>query len=70
MLGYQASTWGLLASGVLIFVFIVMVLYYAFGKKYRFDPYQVLVLILLAAVAVGIHSLQHEGQEVNYNIRF
>ena len=70
MLGYQASTWGLFVSGILILGFVAMLFYYLFSKKTQIEPYQTLVLILLTAIAVGIHSLQHEGQEVNYNIRF
>jgi hypothetical protein len=68
MLGYQPSFWGLIASGLLILVFIAYLIYYLFSKNIKLSPFEVLVLILLSAMTIGIHSLQHEGQEVNYNI--
>ena len=68
MLGYQPSFWGLLASGLLILVFLGYLIYFIATKNLRLDPFQTLVLILLAGIAIGIHSIQHEGQEVNYNI--
>jgi hypothetical protein len=68
MLGYQPSTWGLLASGLLILVFLGYLVYYLATKNLKLDPFQTLSLILLAVIVVGIHSLQHEGQEVNYKI--
>jgi hypothetical protein len=68
MLGYQPSFWGLIASGLLILVFLGYLIYFMVGKKLKLSPYEILSLILLSVIAIGIHSIQHEGQEVNYKI--
>jgi L-asparagine transporter-like permease len=66
-MNYTPSYLGLVSTGILILVFIIMVLYYLIGQKYKPEPGLVLMLLLLFTIAVGIHSLQHEGQEKKNN---
>lgn len=70
MLGQPASFWGLIASGLLILLALIYVVYFIFVKKIRFSAEFILILILLFGVLIGIHSLQHQGQEVHYNLRW
>ena len=60
---YTPSYLGLIASGILILIFIGYWIYYTFVKKIKYSPEVVLGLLLLFTIAIGIHSLQHEGQE-------
>lgn len=60
---YTPSYLGLVATGLLILVFIVYWIYYTFVKKIKYTPEIVMGLLLLFTIAIGIHSLQHEGQE-------
>ena len=69
MLGYPASYWGLLASGILILVSLIYLIYIVFVRKIKFSPELILVMLLLFTIAIGIHSLQHEGQEVYYDVQ-
>ncbi len=62
-MNYTPSYLGLIATGLLILVFLGYWIYYLFVRKVKFEPYVVLGLILLFTIAIGIHSLQHEGQE-------
>jgi hypothetical protein len=62
-MSYTPSYLGLIASGILILVFIGYWIYYTFVKKVKYAPEVVLGLLLLFTIAIGIHSLQHEGQE-------
>ena len=62
------SLLGLIATGMLILFFLIYVLYLVFVKNVKFPPETVLMLLLLFIIAVGIHSLQHQGQEVHYGL--
>jgi hypothetical protein len=52
-------------SGLLLGVAIVIGLMY-FNKLQRLDTYNVLVLVLLASTAVGIHGISHMELKKKY----
>lgn len=58
----NASYWGLIATGLLIVFFILYLIYLIWIKKIRLSYDTILSLLLLFIIAIGIHSLQHEGQ--------
>jgi len=60
---YTPSYLGLIATGLLILVFFIFLFYYLLIKKKSFSPKFILTTILLLTIAIGIHSLQHQGQE-------
>lgn len=64
------SLLGLVATGMLILFFLIYILYLVFVKNVKLSPEFVLILLLLFIIAVGIHSLQHQGQESNSLDRF
>lgn len=68
MVHMTPSFWGLVTSGLLIMVFLIYLLYIVFVKKINLAPEVILVVILLFTIAIGIHSLQHQGQEVHYKL--
>ena len=53
-------------SGILLFVSLLSIVFY-FKKFQTFDPYQMLVLLLLFSGALGIHGISHLGLEKAYN---
>jgi hypothetical protein len=58
----NAAYFGLIATGILMLIFIIYLIYAIFALKIKLSPESILTLLLLAIIAVGIHSLQHQGQ--------
>jgi hypothetical protein len=55
----SASQLGLIATGVLILIFVIYLFYVLLNKQVKLGPESILTLLLLATIAIGIHSLQH-----------
>ncbi len=62
------SLLGLVASGLLILFFLIYLLYIVWVKKIKLAPEVILIGLLLFTIAIGVHSIQHEGQEVHYRL--
>jgi hypothetical protein len=60
----NAAYYGLIATGILILIFIIYLIYAVFAVKIKLSPKSILTLLLLTIIAVGIHSLQHQGQAI------
>jgi len=52
-------------NGLFLLVALVFVIY-SYTKLRSLDSYHILVLILLASVAVGVHGLSHAALERQY----
>ena len=52
-------------NGLFLLIALVFVIY-SYTKLRTLDSYHVLVLILLASVAVGVHGLSHAALERQY----
>lgn len=68
-LGFYPSQLGVFASGLLILTAFIYLIYILVVTKVRLTPELVLLVLLLFAIAIGIHSLQHQGQEVHYSLK-
>ena len=62
----STSLYAHILSGTLLFVAAVYLALYA-SKIVSRNPYQNIVLLLLASIALGIHGLSHLGLEAVYN---
>ena len=60
------SLYAHILNGILLFVAAVYLALYA-SKIVSRTPYQNIVLLLLASIALGIHRLSHLGLEAVYN---
>lgn len=57
---------GLVATGILLLIFILVILYVWWYRTQSLTFYEWMVLLLLFTVAVGIHGLQHAYCETMY----
>lgn len=58
-------------SGLLMLFASIYLLYIYFVKNYKIDPYVLIIVILLLAIAYGIHGIAHyqiETQETNIKL--
>jgi len=60
------SVYAHILNGILLFVAAVYLALHA-SKIVSRNPYQNIVLLLLASIALGIHGLSHLGLEAVYN---
>lgn len=60
-----ASQLGLITTGVLILIFVIYLFYVLLNQQIKLSPETILILLLLATIAIGIHSLQHADQAKN-----
>ena len=60
------SVYAHILNGILLFVAAVYLALHA-SKIVSRNPYQNIVLLLLASIALGIHGLSHLGLESVYN---
>jgi hypothetical protein len=60
-----AGQLGLITTGVLILIFVLYLFYLLLNQQIKLSPETILTLLLLATIAIGIHSLQHSDQARN-----
>lgn len=57
------SFFSLFATGLLLLIFIIYIIYLYANNGLQLDVYQSLAILLLFTIAAGIHGLQHADAE-------